>query len=101
MGMNFEGWAGPVIRDLIQQRDKKWFENHPGRTEYTRFYIPGEVPDEVLVPGKPLPVMTVVTQVAPGIRTRRFLDNYDPSKGGPSGYVALDPDTIDPASEQK
>lgn len=48
-----------------QERDRKWFEKHPGRTHYVRRFIPGEWdPTDKTDP------WIVVRQIAPGIRMR-------------------------------
>jgi len=70
------------------QTDREWFEQHPAETEYTRRFIEGELktPDDQLTP-----MMTVVTQMAPGYRERRFLLRPEDSDGA-TGYVAMNPD---------
>jgi hypothetical protein len=54
----------PVTQDY-QEIDRKWFENHPGRSHYIRRFIDGEQ-----APGREAGQWIAVRQVAPGIRMR-------------------------------
>jgi hypothetical protein len=53
--------------DKVMDRDREYFEQHPGETEYLRPYVPGEL--------HPLEFKdatdVLVTQISPGIRTRQ------------------------------
>ncbi len=68
------------LTDLVCDRDRRWFEAHPGETEYVRAYVPGEIAPDViaacqlthgpdLAPG----ALITVVQLAPGVRTRRLM----------------------------
>ncbi len=56
------------IVDAVCERDREYFEAHPGETSYARPYIPGE-----FHPGPPLPqdAMVEVCYLGPGLRSRR------------------------------
>ena len=58
----------PLI-ERVRDRDRAYFEKHPGATEYLRPYVPGEFwpvayPDATHV---------LVTQIVPGFRTKTIL----------------------------
>jgi|TARA_R110000787_G_C13403498_1_gene443617 hypothetical protein len=72
------------MEPLWKLKDRKWFEQHPGESEYTRPFVNGEQEfDE-----GPLPQFVVVKQLAPGARTRNFIMPHIPGNP-PGGYVAL------------
>ncbi len=55
--------------DAVTARDAEYFEKHPDATYYVRGYVPGE-----FYPAEPAPHQRSqirVTQLRPGIRTRR------------------------------
>ncbi len=54
-----------AVVDKASEKDRVFFEQHPGAKHYFRKFIPGEAP----LPGI---AMTKVTQVYPGFRTRHF-----------------------------
>ena len=57
-------------------RDRQWFERHPGRRHYVRFAEPVERFDLKHFAGQTLPpeavVLTAVRQIAPGVRSRAW-----------------------------
>ncbi len=60
------------LLDQVSETDRKWFEDHPEATEYTRPYVEGEIHPNVFpvmsgVCDKP---MVRVVKVAPGVRAR-------------------------------
>jgi hypothetical protein len=59
------------VTDLVSDTDRKYFEEHPEATEYTRPYIEGELPNLVpVVSGVCDNPMIRVVQIKPGIRKR-------------------------------
>lgn len=55
----------PAAVDRASEKDRVFFEQHPGAKHYFRKYIPGEAPLQGIA-------LTKVTQIVPGARTRRF-----------------------------
>ena len=51
--------------DRASEKDRVFFEQHPGARHYFRKYIPGESPLAAIV-------FTKVTQIFPGCRARQF-----------------------------
>lgn len=66
------GSASAICRRItarIVAQDRAWFAAHPGENRYVRPYVPGEFwPDH---PPAGVDLVVLVTQLAPGIRTRR------------------------------
>lgn len=66
-----------AIIEAVSNRDRQFFEGHPGETHYVRPYIPGEFPVALAARlGGALPAQddwVLVTQVAPGLRSRQPL----------------------------
>ncbi len=66
-----------AIIEAVKDRDRQFFEGHPGETHYVRPYIPGEFPVALAARvGEALPAQddwVLVTQVAPGLRSRQPL----------------------------
>lgn len=64
-----------AITEAVCERDRQFFEEHPGESHYLRPYVPGEFPIEVLSRmGAPMPkqdAWILVTQIVPGTRMRR------------------------------
>ena len=56
-----------LILGLLAEVDRIFFEDHAGTDSNTRMYIPGEVGVEMDA------VATLVTQLKPGLRIRRFI----------------------------
>ncbi len=54
--------------DRLMAKDAAWFRDNPGRTVFTRQYVPGEAwPHHA-----PLGSRVTVTLIAPGVRTHTF-----------------------------
>ncbi len=55
------------ITSRVSERDREWFEKHPGEEQYFRPYIPGEFGPE----GPSQDSLTLVIQIEPGVRIRK------------------------------
>ncbi len=65
-----------AIVDAVCAQDRRYFEQHPNITQYTRRAVPGEFL------GEPLPAGTVIRvhQLRPGVRLRTALGHTE--RGG-------------------
>lgn len=59
---------GQII-EAVGQRDRKYFEENPTATSYTRLYVPGE-----FYPYHPKGDWVRVHQIKPGVRLRELLE---------------------------
>ena len=53
----------------VRERDREYFERHPGETEYLRPVVPGETWPFLDAPG----THVLVTRIGPGIRAKALL----------------------------
>lgn len=67
-----------TLAETVSEADRRWFQRHPGATEYLRPIVPGECPPGT--PGSRDNFMLVI-QLYPGARARHSLRIY--SEGGP------------------
>ncbi len=57
--------AGSIV-EAVTDRDRVYFERHPGALSYVRPYVPGELPG-TCPPG----TLVRVIQIMPGVRVRQ------------------------------
>jgi hypothetical protein len=69
-------------RDEASKIDRLWFEQHPDMNEYARPFIEGELPYK----SSPQ-MMTLVTQISPGVRQRHGLLKVDEEPVKPGWYT--------------
>jgi hypothetical protein len=62
-----------AVQAAVQQADRAWFAAHPHARHYARPYVPGELPHDADPYTAQHAVLTLVTQLAPGVRVRRFI----------------------------
>jgi hypothetical protein len=73
------------IADRAAELDRQWFAQHPDATARLRPVIRSEF--DLLAPGATL---VLVTQLAPGVRTRQAL--CPPARGEETGWIAVGQD---------
>jgi hypothetical protein len=71
------------ILERTSDDDRAWFQDHPGAHARIRPFVIGE--DAGHLPVECKPSHTVVTQFAPGIRSRRFIENR--GQGASLGFL--------------
>jgi len=81
------------VIDAVAAADARWFREHPGFRNYIRAVVPGEFRGPEGIAAAPDCEWVIVSELAPGLRTRRPLAEHGPlDEAARAGVTLFGPD---------